>query len=549
MAVCLALMCAAAASAHAIEHADLVVSGAKVITVDDAQPTAEGIAVRDGRFVAVGSDADIGKLIGPNTQVVEAEGRVVVPGFNDAHLHPSPLFDEMSPLGRVDCGPSRVADIDALIEALRKKADRTPAGQWVKGFGYQDTKLGRHPTREDLDRVSTEHPVYVSHSSGHLAAVNSAALALANVTAETRDPRGGKFGRDASGRMTGLLHESAKDVVNRAGPDDPVPTTKQWVEGIHRRFAGYLKRGITSVQHAGASPTTLGNYAIALAHKKQVRLYVMLHRSHVGQLEKIVATRGRGDAWLKVGAVKMFHGNSLSGRTCWLYEPYHKRPDYYGIPPADSQQTLNRKVLEVHQAGLQACIHSNGDREIDMVLDAFEAALAAHPRDDHRHRIEHASVSNAAILDRVKRLGVVLAPHSYIWEHGDKMEAYGPRRWPWMHPNGKALELGIPVAGTSDAPVSAAVPMLRIQSMVTRRSAEGSVYGPEQRVTVEQAIRAWTLGSAYASFDEETKGSITVGKLADFVVLAKDPRQVPPDELRDVAVDMTVVGGNIKWAR
>lgn len=529
------------------QPADLVVTDAAVITIDAAQPEAEALAVRDGRFIAVGSNEQIRKLVAPTTTIIQAAGRAVVPGFNDAHLHPAPKFDEMSPFGQVDCRPRRAGSIDELIARLKKKAAVTPPGQWVRGLGYQDTKLGRHPTRQDLDRVSTEHPVYVTHSSGHLAVVNSLALELAGVTTQTPDPRGGSFARDPQGRPNGLLHESAKSIVSRAGPEAPRPSTKDWVEGIARRFDEYLRHGITSVQHAGTRPQTLERYAIALARDKQVRLYVMLRHGSLEALRQRIADQGRGDDWLKIGGVKMFHGNSLSGRTCWLYEPYHDRPDYHGIPPADSQQTLNRKVLAVHEAGLQACIHSNGDREIDMVLDAFESALKQQPRADHRHRIEHASVVNAAILERVKRLGVVLAPHSYVWEHGDKMEAYGSARWPWMHPNGSAVELGIPVAGTSDAPVSAAVPMLRIQSMVTRTSAEGKVYGPQQRVTVEQAIRAWTLGSAYASFDEDKKGSITVGKLADFVVLARDPRRVDPDQLKDVPVEMTVVDGEIKY--
>ena len=202
-------------------------------------------------------------------------------------------------------------------------------------------------------------------------------------------------------------------------------------------------------------------------------------------------------------------------------------------------------MRRVHEAGFQLAIHSNGDREIDMVLDALEAALKASPRDDHRHRIEHCSIVNPRILERIKRLGVVLALHSYVYEHGDKMEAYGPPRWKMMHVNRTALELGIPVAGNSDAPVSAPHPMLRIQSMVTRRSAEGKVYGPEQRVTVEQAIRIWTHGSAFAAFDEDVKGSIVTGKLADFVILSDDPTQVAPEAIKDITVEKTIVEGKI----
>lgn len=246
---------------------------------------------------------------------------------------------------------------------------------------------------------------------------------------------------------------------------------------------------------------------------------------------------------VRYGAIKMFHGNSLSGQTCWLSQPYANRPDYFGVPPARSQEALNQLVLGVHRAGLQACIHSNGDREIEMVLNAFAAALETVPRTNHRHRIEHCNVVTPELLQRIKRLGLVVVPHSYLWEHGDKMEAYGEWRWDWMHPARSLLDLGIPLAAHSDDPVSISDPLLRIQDMVTRTSAEGKVYGAKQRITVEEALRAWTLGGAFASFEENEKGSITVDKLADFVVLSDDPTRIKSDRIKDIVVEMTFVGG------
>jgi len=192
------------------------------------------------------------------------------------------------------------------------------------------------------------------------------------------------------------------------------------------------------------------------------------------------------------------------------------------VPPPRSPEELNALILRVHEAGLQACVHSNGDREIEMLLNAFERALKQKPRANHRHRIEHCSVVTEALLQRIKNLAIVVVPHSYIWEHGDKMENYGAWRWDWMHPARSLVDLGIPMAGHSDDPVSAADPLLRIQDMVTRTSAEGKVYGARQRISAEEALRAWTVGGAYASFEEDRKGSITSGKLADFVVLSDD---------------------------
>jgi predicted amidohydrolase YtcJ len=232
-----------------------------------------------------------------------------------------------------------------------------------------------------------------------------------------------------------------------------------------------------------------------------------------------------------------------------LSKPYENRPDYFGVPPARSQEALNQLVLRVHEAGLQACIHSNGDREIEMVLNAFEHALKQKPRANHRHRIEHCSVVTDALLRRIKQLELVIVPHCYIWEHGDKMVNYGAWRWDWMHPARALLDLGIPMAGHSDDPVSVSDPLLRIQDMVTRTSAEGKVYGARQRITGEEALRAWTLGSAFASFEEDRKGSITVGKLADFVVISDDLTKAAPDAIRNIPVEMTAIGGKIVFQR
>jgi predicted amidohydrolase YtcJ len=528
--------------------ADMVVVDAIVVTMDDATPQVEAFAVRKGRIAEVGKSEDIRRLVGKDTVVIEGRGRAITPGFIDAHCHPRAKFPVESPFGDVPCGPEACKSIDDVVNALRAKAAITPAGQWLMGRGYQDTKLGRHLTRYDLDRASTRHPIYVGHSSGHVAAVNSFALTTASVGRDTPDPRGGQFDRDERGEPNGVLRERAKGIVQDAGPERPRPSERDYMEGLRRCFADYVAKGITSVHIAGTDLDNIPRLRRAVSLGGAPRIYAMLDRDDA--MEAVEQTKGSGpigDEWVKLGAVKLFHGNSLSGQTCWLYEPYSDRPDYYGIPPARSQASLDELIFGFHEAGLQCCVHSNGNREIDMVLNAFEKALERSPRNDHRHRIEHASVVNQRILDRIKRLGVVLAPHSYIHEHGDKMEAYGPLRWDWMHPFGSAVRMGIPIAGNSDSPVSSADPLLQIQSMVTRRSAEGKVYGPTQRISVEEALRAWTIGGAFASFDEQIKGSITTGKLADFVMLSADPRVTPEGQLKDIAVALTVIGGQIAY--
>ena len=413
----------AQAGANTDFPATLLVIADDLITLDPALPSAEALVARGEEIIAVGTADAMRRLTGPDTLVIEAPGRVVVPGFNDAHLHPTPLYDEMSPWGTIDCSPAAAATIDRVVERLRQKAAITPAGQWVRGSGYQDTKLGRHPTRADLDRVSTEHPVLIGHSSGHVAACNSLALALARIDADSDDPKGGRFDRDAAGVPTGVLRESAVGIVTSAGPERPTPETATWIEAIHKRFDEYLAAGITSIQHAGTSLRTVAKYRRALAARRQVRISAMLREGEIDELEKLIADRGRGDDWLQLGGIKAFHGNSLSGQTCWLSQPYADRPDYFGIPPSRSRESLVRLVGRIHDAGLQACIHANGDREIAMVLDA------------------------------------------------------------------------------------------------------------------------------YASHQDHRKGTLAPGKLADFVVLAHDPRTTPADSLRTIGVELTVVGGQVAYRK
>jgi predicted amidohydrolase YtcJ len=522
--------------------ADLIVLDANVITMDAKRATAEAFVVRAGRFAAVGSNEEIRLLAGQHTRILNLRGKTVVPGFIDAHAHPRPIYDENSPWYDIAAGPDKVRTIEELIAAVRRKAARTPKGMLITGTGYQETKLGRHPTRQDLDQATTEHPLLITHSSGHLSVCNSLALRLAGVTRSTADPKGGKFERDENGEPTGLLKERAAGFVRSAMARPEVPVAEQ-LEGYRACLRLFLTNGLTGVHVAGTEPRSAQLLTAARRGGFPVRLYIMLRENYIDQAVKLKLQTPAGEWGARYGAIKSFHGNSLSGQTAWLYEPYANQVDYFGLPPARSRTDLEALVLRIHKAGLQSCIHSNGDREIDMVLDAYETALKAVPRPNHRHRIEHCSVVNEAILKRIKALGLVIAPHSYVYEHGDKMEAFGARRWDWMLPNRSLIDQGTVVAGNSDYPISPAVPLLRIHDMVNRTSAEGRIYGPRQRCTVEQALRAFTMGSAYAEFAEEQVGSIEPGKLADFVVLDRDPRKVDPKAIKDIAVLRTVIDG------
>jgi predicted amidohydrolase YtcJ len=529
--------------------ADAIYVNGMVMTVDPTKPYAEAFAVTNGRFAAIGTNAEIRALATPATTIVDLHGMTVTPGFNDVHLHPVGVYDDSSPYYTPWLGPDQVHNMDDLIAALKRKAQRTPPGQLVSGSRYDDVKLGRHPNRHDLDKVSTEHPILISHASGHIIAVNSYVLNASGITRETKDPPGGSFDRDADGTPNGVIREAGRRLLTRfsaAAGEPRVPFADQ-VQGYLRCFRGYAERGITSAGIAGGSPGSFRLYQAVRDAGNPVRMGFMFSEGSFPALQDMGMKSGFGDDLLRITSIKVFHGNSFSGRTCWLSEPYSDRPGYYGIPPARSQEDLDKAFQSMHDAGFQIATHSNGDREIDMVLTAIERAQARNPRPDARHRIEHASVMTQALLDRARKDGVILVFHSYMWEHGDKLESYGEERLRMVHAYRTAIDMGIHVAGHSDSTVSAADPLLRIQDMVTRKGQNGKVYGGNQRVTVEEAIKVWTLDGAYATFEEKSKGSITPGKLADFVVLRRDPRKVAPDAIKDIVVDATYRGGERVW--
>ncbi|MED5462697.1 MAG: amidohydrolase family protein, partial [Pseudomonadota bacterium] len=363
--------------------------------------------------------------------------------------------------------------------------------------GYNDNLVGGHPAADVLDPVSSKHPIVLFHSSGHRSVANTMAMREAGITDETADPPGGEIVRGKSGGATGEFLERVPEMVSllERFPQADQRATK---EAFQREFRMFARNGITSIADAGATPEQLNHYRSIMTEGMPVRIYAMVSDAHLPWVMENRGTPGWSDSALKIDTIKLFHGNSLSGRTAWLYKPYVHDPEYYGIPPGRSQKDLNELVQRIHNAGLQLAIHANGDREIDMVLGAIENAQAKNPRPDHRHRIEHGSVVNARILERFLTAKVSLAPHSYVLNHGEKMEEYGEHRWDWMHTNKSALDLGIPVGGNSDHSVSPPNVMERVQSMVTRRArSNGKIYGAAQRVTVHDAFWIWTMGSVY----------------------------------------------------
>ena len=523
---------------------DYVVINARVFTIDDDQPNAEAFAVRDDRFVAVGSTNDIRNMVGSRTEIIDAEGMTITPGFIDAHSHPSGAG--VNELVQVNADLRSVTEITS---ALRERADSTPEGQWVRAFKYDDTKLaeGRPINRFDIDEVIPNNPVVIGHRGGHTSVYNTTALAMAGVTAETPDPPGGRFYRDSNGVLTGLVQGPARNVFSGVIPSDS--TREQRRDGVKLISELMTAAGLTSVHQTSAGRNDMIAYQDARAEGGlRFRMYLFPRGQLFDDLVNSGVRTGMGDEVFRIGAVKYTADGSASERTMRMSEPYEGRPDDFGLLYM-TEQEIHEEVERAHRNDFQVAVHANGDVTIAMVLDAFERAQQLWPREDTRHRIEHCSLVNPDLLGRIRDLGVVPAPfYTYVHYHGNKWVEYGEERMRWMFAHRSFLDYNIPVAPASDYTPGPYEPMMAIQSMVTRKDFDGRVWGPNQRISVDEALRICTMNGAYASFEENIKGSITAGKLADFVILADDPHDVDPDQIKHIEIVRTVVGGATMYA-
>lgn len=522
---------------------DYVVLNARVLTVDTDQPTAQAFAVKGGRFSAVGSSSDIRNLATASTEIIDAEGMTITPGFIDAHTHATGAG--VNELVQVNVDLRSIAEIK---EALRKRADITPPGEWIRGFKYDDTKLaeGRPINRFDIDEVAPNNPVVVGHRGGHTGVYNSMALALASVTSETPDPDDGKFYRDSDGVLTGLVAERARNAFRGLIPSDS--TREQRRDGVKLISQLMAKAGLTSVQQTSGGR----NDMIACQDARddgdmRFRMCLFPRGQLFEDLVNAGIRTGFGDEVFRIGAVKFMADGSASERTMRMSTPYEGRPDDYGILTM-SQEEIHEAVENAHRNGFQIGIHANGDVTIDMVLNAYERVQSLWPREDTRHRIEHCSLVNPSLLQRIKNAGVIPAPfYTYVHYHGNKWVEYGEEKMQWMFAHKSFLDYDIPVAPASDYTPGPYEPLMALQSMVTRKDFDGRVWGPNQRITLDQALRICTMNGAYASFEENLKGSITAGKLADFVILADNPHDVDPDEIKNIEIVRTVVGGTTMY--
>jgi predicted amidohydrolase YtcJ len=520
---------------------EIILYNGNIFTVNPKEPSAQAVAIAGVRLMAVGSNADILKMATGRTKKFDLGQRTVLPGFIDAHTHPA--ISGIMHLKMVDCDLRSITDIK---DAIRQKAAITPKGEWVLGFKYDDTKTseGRKINLSDLDEAAPEHPVSIRHRGGHTNYCNSLAFKIAQINESTTNPPGGEFEKSSYGRLTGCVKESACDVINKLIPNTFTRDEKR--EGVKLISRMMAKSGITSATDAGGNPEALQAYEDAYENGDlSTRIYCMIYYTHIDKMIAAGVRTCMGNDWVKIGGLKMTCDGSISERTARLSQPYIGRPNDYGIMIMNEEQ-LYPYAKKAYDAGWQIGIHANGDVGIDATLKLFERLYKEKPKSDPRFRIEHCTMINNNLIQRMKVLGVIPTPFStYVYYHGEKMKQYGEERLRNMFALRSFIDAGIRPTQASDYPPGPFEPMMALQSSVTRTDMKGNTWGANQKVTVEEAIKIGTINGAYASFEESSKGSLEAGKLADLVVLGKNPFKEDPSALINIPIERTMAGG--KW--
>ena len=548
VATCAWLLAGSVAARAEQPAADLIIEHARIWTVDPARPEAEAVAVLNGRIVAVGTDAAVGAWRGRRTTVVNAAGRRLLPGFNDAHVHFSDGGAALAAVQLNDAGSTT-----EFVRRIGAFARNLPAGQWIREGGWDETKWtpAELPTRQLIDPVTPNNPVAIYRYDGHMLLANSRALALAGVTAQTPDPAGGVIVRDARGEPTGALKDAAAGLVDAV---IPAPTRGERRRAIERALREAARLGVTSVQDMANPPLDYGDLAV-LAElldegKLTARIYVAPLITGVDDQAKLGIGRAFGGPSLRIGAVKAYADGSLGSHTAYFHEPFTDQPENRGLL-ADTMQPLSRMrdyLARADAAGLQVCVHAIGDAAISTVLDLYaDVERSSAPR-DRRWRIEHAQHMAEPDFDRFAALQVIASVQPFHaiddgrWAESRIGHDRASRSYAWR----SFRDHGVRLAFGTDWPVAPLNPMDTLYAATTRATLDGRNPGgwyPEQKLSIREAIEAYTLGSAFAEFQEHDKGSVTPGKLADFVLLSEDILRLAPGELRRVHVLRTWVGG------
>ena len=529
---------------------DLIVINGRVETMDANNSVGEAVGIRNGRIAVLGTNDDVMAERHSGTTVIDAKGKAVLPGFIEPHNH---MVGYSTNLLEVDVRTPPNRNINDIVDRLRERASITPPGDWIRGRGYDDTGLQdmRHPTRNDLDAASTEHPIAIVHNSGHMLAANSNALELAGIHDETPDPAGGRIGRfPASGEPDGMLYETAQGLVHQLLP---TYTEGDVRTGFVQAQDEYLRRGITTIHDASVS-NARGVDIMHTYHQAQLEGFLKFRVNMFIQWEYLKDSNfawqtGGGDEWVRVAGCKIVSDGSIQGITAALREPYHCDPNEQGWLIYE-QDELNDIVMTLHQRGYQIATHANGDAAIDAILAAYENALRAVPKVDHRFRIEHCQVCVPEHISKIRNLGVIpnfFPNHVYYFGDRHRDRFLGPDRVTHLDPIGSAIQAGIKPLLHSDCPVTPVNPLFCIQNAIARVTSSGKVLTEVERVATREAISMMTVNAAYGAFEENVKGSLEIGKLGDLVVLDHDPFQEAAHELGQIESAATVVGGQVMY--
>ena len=549
------------------EPADLVLRNGRIVTLDDRAPEAQALAARGGRIVAVGTTADLARYVGPNTQVIDLNGQFAMPGFIEGHGHFTGIGE-----GKLNLDLMNTKSWDEIVHMVAEAVEKAKPGQWIVGRGWHQEKwtstpapnVEGFPTHESLDKVAPNNPVVLTHASGHASFVNAKAMELSNITKDTANPRGGEVLKDKDGNPTGLLRESASGLV-RNGAGEPTPTAAD-ADARARRVLELadkeaISKGITSFQDAGSGFDVINRVKSMIDQgRMNVRLWMMIRSSNASLRQNLPVARtiGYGNNMLTVRAIKVTSDGALGSRGAWLLEPYADLPENVpagtsrtGLPSAAVASLPETAQIAVDQ-NMQLCVHAIGDRANREVLNIYEDAFKKNAKNgkELRWRMEHAQHLSAADIPRFGQLGVIASMQGIhctsdaifvLQRLGEKRAEEGAYVWQ------KLMKSGALVTNGTDAPVEDVDPIASYYATVTRKLADGRVFYGDQKMSRIEGLRSYTINNAIAAFEEDLKGSLTVGKLADVTVLTKDITTVPDDQIRTAKVAYTIVGGKVVY--